>query len=108
MASSFAARRNQATRYWLLATGCNQEMTRANEPFARVVPMTCSQSPSPVASVNASIARANDALPLAAHLPCFLEDEGVTKVTPPPNVFRINQGPAHPGGANLQPSAEIL
>jgi hypothetical protein len=94
MASSFAPRQSQATGYSLLATGCRR--TPANESFARVMPMTCSQSSSPVASINASIARANDALTLATHLPCFHEDGGVTKVTPPPNFFRINQASAQP------------
>jgi len=74
----------------------HQYMTLANESFAHITPMTCSQSSSPIASVNASIARPNDALTLATHLPCFHEDRGVTKVTRTPTSFESITPPHNP------------
>jgi hypothetical protein len=105
MASLFAARRSQGTGYPLLATGCSvvttgcrRAMTLANESFAHATHLTYFQSLSPLASVNESFASANDSLPLATHLPCFLEDGGVTKVTPLPTSVESITTPHSPRG----------
>jgi len=86
MASSFTPK--------LPATG--YRLTTANESFAPTKHLTYFQSVSPFASVNESIASANDVLPLVAHLPCFQGEKGVTKVTPLPSSVESVTTPHNP------------
>jgi hypothetical protein len=82
-----------------------REATLANESVAYVTYLTYFQSLSPFASVNESIASANDSLTLATHLPCFHQDKGVTKVTPLPTSFESITTPQTPPGPIFTPAA---
>jgi hypothetical protein len=72
-----------------------RNMTHANASFTCLTQLTSFQSASPFASVNASIARANEALASMSHMPCFHEDSGRHQRNLLLNSFEIRHEPAN-------------
>jgi hypothetical protein len=72
-----------------------RNMTHANASFTCLTQLTSFQSASPFASVNASIARANEALAPASQVACFHEHSVRNQRNPLPNSFEIRHEPAN-------------